>query len=136
MDLEPKPDPASSDPAPESKEVVHDSTSNTPNLRALPPKEGASDTNDYAEGIRELKARFKTYLITSLCVALDLTFLTVWVALIKADTVIFKYIGTLPGVGNDTRNALEFLFDSATMGVIVIYLIHDVRQSVRRIWQK
>ncbi len=68
-------------------------------------------------------------------VAIDLVFLIVWASLQQGAHYAFDLLGKLPGMTGIIRQTLEYVFDFATLTVVVAYISRDLWLSIRRIWR-
>lgn len=90
------------------------------------------DLLDEATNIAVRLRVFGSVAVTSL---IDLVFLLVWALLHKASQWGLQQIGDLAGVGDVMVQVLQWIFDVATLLVVVVYVVRDLVLSVRRIWR-
>jgi uncharacterized membrane protein (DUF485 family) len=68
-------------------------------------------------------------------VAIDLSFLIIWVILQKLASYAFEWLGELTGMTQVFRKTMEYVFDGATLALVVTYVARDLWLSAHRLWR-
>jgi hypothetical protein len=93
---------------------------------------GAAASQD--SDLAALRARLTVFGTAALATVIDLVFLAVWIWLHQVAGALFGWIGALSGMDGVVLGVLENLFTWSTLLTVVLYVLHDLWVSARRIW--